>query len=95
MGGEYNNKLLEEMMLYLNREYSKLESLFGKIKFLGKNEDLWRLVLSYWEDCKFFYESGEYVKAFELVNYIWGMLDILANLKLINIPENMKKWFKV
>jgi hypothetical protein len=44
---------------------------------------------------KYFYEKKDFVKAFELENYIWGILDTLINLKLIDVPEEYKKWFKL
>lgn len=88
-------KLYEELLHYLEREYKKLEIVFNKVRFIGDHKDIWILVLSYWEDCKYFYNKNDYIKAFELVNYIWGMLDILANLGLLEIPKDIKKWFKI
>ncbi|HIP66675.1 MAG TPA: DUF357 domain-containing protein [Candidatus Nanopusillus sp.] len=84
-----------ELMYYLEREYRKLEIVFSKVHFIGNQKDVWILILSYWEDCKHFYNKNDYIKAFELVNYIWGMLDILANLDLLEIPRDVKKWFKI
>lgn len=86
----------EEYIKYLTeREFEKLKEVFDSIKFVGKEKEIWNLVISYWNDCKYFYEKGDMIKAFELVNYIWGMLDILGNLKLLKIPEEIKKWFKI
>ncbi|WP_342765398.1 DUF357 domain-containing protein [Candidatus Nanopusillus massiliensis] len=51
--------------------------------------------MSYYKDLKYFYEKKDFVKAFELENYIWGILDTLINLKLIEVPEEYKKWFKL
>jgi len=85
----------KELEFYLEREYKKLEVVFKKIKYLGENKELWNLVLSYWRDLKYFYERRDKIKAFELVNYLWGMLDVLANLNLIYISKDIKKWFKV
>jgi hypothetical protein len=52
------------------------------------------LVKSYYEDMKHFFEKQEYVKAFELQNYVWGMLDALAVNGLIEVPKEIQKWFK-
>jgi len=82
-----------ELIYLLEREFKKLKIVFDKVKFLDK--DLEKFVKSYWEDCKYFYERGDNIKAFELVNYIWGILDCMANKNLLEIPEDIRKWFKV
>ncbi len=82
-----------ELMFYLHREYEKLRKIFVDIKFLDKKIE--EFVLSYYKDFLYFYDKKDYVKAFELENYIWGMLDILINLKLIEVKEEYKKWFKI
>jgi hypothetical protein len=53
-----------------------------------------QLMQSYYEDMNHFLDKKEYVKAFELQNYVWGILDCLASLKLIQVPKEMQKWFK-
>ncbi|MGC9133330.1 MAG: DUF357 domain-containing protein [Nanopusillaceae archaeon] len=84
---------IEEFFYYLNREYEKLNKIFEKIIFKDKRFE--EFLLSYYKDMKYFYENKEYVKAFELENYIWGILDALINLNLIEVPEDYKKWFKL
>jgi len=86
---------MEEILYIINREMEKLEIIFKEVKYLGENKDLWKMIISYWEDCKYFYNKKDYVKTFELVNYIWGMLDVLANLNMLKIPKDLKKWFKI
>ncbi len=86
---------LDEAQRILDREMVRLKEVFEKVTFTGEDDNVWDLVLSYWEDCKYFYGKEDYVKAFELVNYIWGMLDALANLSLLKIPENLRKYFKI
>ena len=82
-----------ELIYLLERELKKLKIVFDKVKFLDK--DLEKFVKSYWEDCKYFYEKRDNIKAFELINYIWGILDCMANKNLLEIPEDIRKWFKV
>jgi hypothetical protein len=83
----------EEFFYYLNREYEKLELIFKNIRFLDNRFE--KFVISYYNDMKYFYENKDFVKAFELENYIWGILDTLINLGLIEVPEEYKKWFKL
>ena len=82
-----------EFFYYLNREYEKLKIVFEKIKF--KDKDIEKFVRAYYEDMKYFYNKKDYLKAFELENYIWGILDALANLNIIYVPEDIKNWFKI
>jgi len=82
-----------ELIYLLERELKKLEIVFDKVRFLDK--DLEKFVKAYWEDCKYFYEKRDNIKAFELINYIWGILDCMANKNLLEIPEDIRKWFKV
>ena len=83
----------EEFFYYLDREYKKLELIFKNIKFLDNRFE--NFLISYYNDLKYFYEKKDFVKAFELENYIWGILDTLINLRLIEVPEEYKKWFKL
>jgi len=81
---------MNELEYYLDREYKKL-SLILKDAKIKKGE---RFIKAYWEDIKYFYQKGEKVKAFELVMYIWGILDCLYNTGYLEINPSHKKWFK-
>jgi hypothetical protein len=43
---------------------------------------------------KYFFKKDEHVKAFELQNYVWGLLDSLALSKAIEVPKEFQKYFK-
>lgn len=83
-----------ELIYHLERETKKLKLLLKDVAFAKEAEEVKKLILSYYKDFKYFLALKENVKAFELANYIWGLLDALANLKLIKVPEAYKKWFK-
>ena len=88
-------KMKEEFFYYLNREKKKLEIVFEKVKVKKEGKKVFELAKSYFKDMKYFFDKKEYVKVFELENYIWGILDTLANFNLLIIPKGIKKWFKV
>ncbi len=93
---DFKIKDINELMYYLKREWEKLNIVFKEVKLVKEEyKDLWEMVLSYYNDLKYFYEKRDYVKVFELENYIWGLLDALANLKALEIPEKIKRWFKI
>ena len=85
----------QELFFILDRENRKLKEIFAKIKLVDdKFSQTFNLVKSYYEDMNHFFDKKEYVKAFELQNYVWGMLDSLAVMKAIKVPKEMQKWFK-
>ena len=88
-------KMKEEFFYYLSREKKKLEIVFEKVKVKKEGKKVFELANSYFKDMKYFFDKGEYVKVFELENYIWGILDTLANFNLLIIPKEIRKWFKV
>ncbi len=88
-------KMKEEFFYYLSREKKKLEIVFEKVKVKKEGKEVFELAKSYFKDMKYFFDKGEYVKVFELENYIWGILDTLANFNLLIIPKEIRKWFKV
>jgi len=74
---------IEELIKITDREVEKLKIVMDEV---GKEipKEVKTLIESYIYDLNYFYNKKDYVKAFELANYIWGYLDCLANLKLIN-----------
>lgn len=88
-------KQKEEFFFILKREEAKLERIFEKIK-LKKQEfsETFKFTKSYYEDMRFFFKKQEHVKAFELQNYVWGLLDALALAKAIEVPKELQKYFK-
>ncbi len=84
---------IKELIEITDREVKKLKIVMDEI---GKEipKEVKALIESYLYDLDYFYSKKDYVKAFELANYIWGYLDCLANLNLIN-PKKTRKWFKV
>jgi len=89
------DKQQEELFYYMERELKKLEQVFKKIKIKEKrHQDTLKLALCYFKDAKHFYSKKEYVKCFELLNYVWGLLDSMAIGNAISVPKPLQKWFK-
>ena len=88
-------KQKEEFFFILKREEAKLDQIFEKIKLKDqKFSETFKFMKSYHEDMKFFFKKEEHVKAFELQNYVWGLLDSLAINKAIEVPKELQKYFK-
>lgn len=52
-------------------------------------EPVMELVTSYSEDAEHFYQEKKYLEAFELFVYVFGLLDALARLKLVDPGESI------
>jgi hypothetical protein len=88
-------KQKEEFFFILKREEAKLEQIFKSIKLKdSKFSETFKFMKSYYDDMKFFMKKNEHVKAFELQNYVWGILDSLAINKAIEVPKELQKHFK-
>jgi len=83
-----------EFFYYLERERKKLEKVFENLDFI--DEEYGSFIKAYWEDANYFYSNKDYVKAFELIMYIWGWLDCLINEGKIKVKnKELIKWFKI
>lgn len=85
-------KLRKKVKEELERTKFALEEL--RVEDSKKAKSLERLVRSYYEDARHFYEKGEFLKAFELFSYTWGLLDAGARLGIFN-PGKARKHYKI
>jgi hypothetical protein len=76
----------------LNREIKKLDIVFKLIK---SDDPEFKYAYSYYLDAKYFLSLGRYEEAYDLTSYVWGILDTLARKKYIEVPKEIKKWFKI
>ena len=92
---KFSKKQKDEFFFLLKREEAKLQQIFDKIKLKDqKFSETFKFTQSYYQDMKYFFEKQEHVKAFELQNYVWGLLDALALSKAIEVPKELQKHFK-
>ena len=85
----------QELFFILERENKKLKQIFAEIKLIDdKFSQTFNLAESYYQDMKHFFDKKEYVKAFELQNYVWGLLDSLGVMKAVQVPKELQSWFK-
>ena len=84
-----------ELHQLAKKERQRVMEAFTHIKIVDeKAKDVIGLAKSYRVDAEHFYEMAEYVSAFELYVYIFGMLDALARLKMID-PGEARRHFKI
>lgn len=77
------------------KEMKRIEFAFSELKITDKQaEHPLELAKSYFVDAKHFFEKKDYEKSVRLLYYIFGILDSLATLKIID-PGKAKKHYKI
>jgi hypothetical protein len=77
------------------KERQRVNETLPEVKVIdNRAKDVIELARSYRIDAEHFYEMQDYISAFELYVYIFGLLDALARLKFID-PGAARKHFKV
>jgi len=77
------------------REKKRVELALRELKIKDeKANSVMELINSYKEDADYFFSKKKYLEAFELYVYIFGLLDALARLNLID-PGRAKHLYKV
>ncbi len=65
-----------------------------KVKNTEKAKELFELAYSYYKDANYFYSKGQFLEAFELFAYVWGLLDAGARLGLFD-PGKARRHYKI
>jgi hypothetical protein len=77
------------------KEKKRVEEALASLKVVDeKAHEVMELVDSYAIDAEHFFSQDKFLEAFELYVYIFGILDALARLKMID-PGDARKHFKV
>jgi hypothetical protein len=77
------------------KEKERTDFAFRELALLDKRgEDLLRLAKSYKKDADTFFKEKKWLEAFELYVYLFGILDSLARLGMID-PGKARKHYKV
>ncbi|HDD05045.1 MAG TPA: DUF357 domain-containing protein [Candidatus Aenigmarchaeota archaeon] len=77
------------------REKERVELALKELKVKDERANsVMELVNSYKEDADYFFSKGKHLEAFELYVYIFGLLDALARLDLID-PGRARHLYKI
>lgn len=78
------------------KELDRIESIIKNLKVIdSKGEDIMKLINSYYEDAKHFYEKGKYLQSFEALVICWAYADAGLHLKVFEIPEELRRIFTI
>ncbi|MCD6384090.1 MAG: DUF357 domain-containing protein [Thermoplasmata archaeon] len=75
------------------REIERMEEVFSSLE--GEGGTVMKLARSYFEDSKYFFERGEYLKAFEAAVISWAYVDALLHMGKARLPKDLLKNFTV
>lgn len=89
-------------MKELEKNIERLKQVFEEIQILIPQntclyddvKEILDFARSYFKDCLYFYSNGKLLEAFELANYIWGVLETLVKLGFVKVDKTIK-YFKV
>jgi len=76
------------------KEFERLSFALKEATFLRGSESCEELVRSYFIDAKHFLDNEKYLECFELSVYVFGILDCLARLGLLD-PGKARKHYKI
>ncbi len=84
-----------ELRALATKERQRVSKTLPEISLIDERaKDVVDLARSYMADAEHFYEINDYVSAFELYVYIFGLLDAIARLGMID-PGRARKHFKI
>jgi len=88
--------MLKMTKLLALKELERTELAFKELTVKDSPEarDLFSLADSYFKDAKYFYSKNDYLKALNLLYYVWGILDSGARLGLFD-PGKARMHYKI
>ncbi|MBU5689506.1 MAG: DUF357 domain-containing protein [Candidatus Aenigmatarchaeota archaeon] len=69
----------EEIEKWMERLEKKLKD----VKINKENENFVKNIHAYVKDCKYWIEKGDYVKAWEVISFAWGLYEAGVELNFI------------
>ena len=67
----------------------KLETKLSKAKLKDENKkNFLENIKAYVKDCKYWMEKGDYVKAWEVISFAWGLFEAGEDLEVIEIYKD-------
>jgi hypothetical protein len=78
------------------KEIDRVEFIMKNLKLVKpEGNEILKLINSYFEDAKHFYEKERFLQAFEAAVICWAYVDAGLHLNVFEVPENLKKIFTV
>lgn len=78
------------------KEIERIEKIMKNLKVIDlKADGLVKVLSSYYEDSKSFFEKNQYLQALETAFIVWAYVDAGLHLKVFKVSDELKKMFTV
>ncbi len=78
------------------KEIDKMDTILKNLKLVDNSGlELYNLILSYFNDAKYFLDKKDFLRAFEAAVICWAYCDAGVHLKVFSINNELKKHFTV
>lgn len=85
-----------ELETFAKKEIEKIENVIKELKLVESDgTQLLKLINSYFNDAKYFYDKKDFLRAFEAAVICWAYVDAGLHLKAFSVPEKFRKLFTV
>jgi hypothetical protein len=74
-------------------ELERVGRIMSSLKVVGDAKGLIEVLKSYHEDCKKFYEKGQFLECVEAAFICWAYVDAGLHLGVFSVPEDMRSIF--
>lgn len=78
------------------KEMGRINKIMGDLEIMDSKADgLVKVLNSYYDDAKSFFEKKQYLQALEAAFICWAYVDAGLHLNVFKVPDGMKKMFTV
>ncbi|MBU5537412.1 MAG: DUF357 domain-containing protein [Candidatus Aenigmatarchaeota archaeon] len=78
------------------KEIERIEKIIQNLKVVDSKADgLLKVLNSYYQDSKSFFEKKQYLQALETAFIVWAYVDAGLHLKVFEVPDSLKRMFTV
>ena len=78
------------------KEMERIEKIMKNLKIIDHKADgLVKVLNSYYEDSKSFFEKKQYLQALEAAFIVWAYVDAGLHLGVFKVPDELRKMFTI
>ncbi|MBI4894820.1 MAG: hypothetical protein HY833_03760 [Candidatus Aenigmarchaeota archaeon] len=89
--------MTEDLQTIAEREVARVDSIVERMSVIDQDRaaSLRGVLMSYYQDCKGFFQAGKYLQCIEAAFICWAYVDAGLHLKVFSVPEDMQDIFTV
>ena len=88
--------MIMELEKEAGKEMERIDKIMKNLEVVdSKADSLVKVINSYYQDSKSFFEKKRYLQALETSFIVWAYVDAGLHLRVFKIPDELKKMFTV